>query len=116
MIGFFLISGVRINSIPYEVEEFIEKLDEKKQCAKNWYHVARKLRLSIDEVNRIKREESREEGSPTLALISKLSTWETVVTLRKFVHVLHQLGRHDISNPVIDFYRSGGQQAITSSV
>lgn len=50
----------------------------------------------MDEVNRIKREESREEGSPTLALISKLSTWETVVTLRKFVRVLYQLERHDI--------------------
>ena len=43
------------------------------------------------------------EESPTLALISKLSTWETVVTLRKFVCVLYQLGRHDISNPIIDF-------------
>ena len=111
MIGFPLISGVRINSIPYEVEEFIEKLDEKKRCAKNLYHVARKLGLSMDEADRIKREES-----PTLALISKLSTWETVVTLRKFVRVLYQLGRRDISNPIIDFYRSGGQQAMTSSV
>ena len=83
---------------------------------KNWYHVARKFRLSMDEVNRIKREESREEGSPTLALISKLSTWETVVTLRKFVRVLYQLGRHDISNPIIEFYWSGGQQEIASSV
>ena len=111
MIGFSLISGVRINSIPYEVEEFIEKLDEKKRCVKNWYHVARKLGLSMDEADRLKREES-----PTLALISKLSTWETVVTLRKFVCVLYQLGRHDISNPIIDFYRSSVQQAITCSV
>ena len=67
MIGVSSISGVRINSIPYEVEEFIEKLDEKKRCAKNWYHVARKLGLSMDEADRLKREES-----PTLALISKL--------------------------------------------
>lgn len=116
MTGVSSISGVRINSIPYEVEEFIEKLDEKKLFAKNWYHVARKLRLSMDEVNRIKREESREEGSPTLALISKLSTLDPVVTLREFVRVLYQLGRHDISHPIVEFYRSGDQQAITSSV
>ena len=89
---------------------------KKSDVQKNWYHVARDLRLFMDEVNRIKREESREEGSPTSALISNLSTWETVVTLRKFVRVPYQLGRHNISNPIIDFYRSGGQQASTISV
>ena len=58
MIGFSLISGVRINSIPYDVEEIIEKLDEKKRCAKNWYHVARKFGLSMDEADRLKRRKS----------------------------------------------------------
>lgn len=58
MTEFSLISGVRINSIPYDVEEFIEKLDEKKRCAKNWYHVARKLGLSMDEADRPKRRKS----------------------------------------------------------
>ena len=59
----------------------------------------------MDEADRLKREESL-----TLALISKLSTWETVVTLRKFVSVLYQLGRHDISNPIIDLGAASNHQ------
>ena len=96
---------MRINSIPYEVEEFINKLDAKQPWLKNWYDVGRKLRVSIDDLNLIKREDDRQGGTPTTSLISELCTWEDVISLRKFVQVLHDLKRNDIANPIIEFYR-----------
>ena len=60
-----LFSALRINSIPFKVEQIIQKLDERKSYANNWYHVARELGLSMDEANSIKSEEYREGGSPT---------------------------------------------------
>ena len=116
MIGFPLFSAQSINNLPFEVEQIIQKLDDRKFFANNWYHVARKLGLSMDEAYSIKREECREGGTPTLALLSQLTTWESVITLRQFVRVLHQLRRHDISKLITDFYRNGDQQALTSSV
>ena len=111
-----LFSALSINSIPFKVEQIIQKLDERKSYANNWYHVARELGLSMDEANSIKSEEYREGGSPTSALLIQLTTWESVVTLRQFVRALYQLRRHDISKLIIDFYRNGEQQALTSSV
>ena len=98
---------MKIDDIDYEVESIIVSgLDENKAQAKNWYDVGRKLGLSRSDLNHIKREDLRQEGSPTKALIDKLSTLESVVTVRCFVHALHYLGRHDIVNPIFDFYRS----------
>ena len=110
------ISALTIDRIPSEVEQIILKLDGRKLSANNWYHVARTLGLSVDETDNIRREECREGGSPTLALLSKLTTWESVITLRQFVRVLHQLGRRDVSKLIFDFYRNGEQQALNSSV
>ena len=116
MIGFPLFSALTINRIPFKVEQIILKLDGRKLSGKNWYPVARTLGLSMDETDNIKREDGREGGSPTSALLSQLTTWETVITLRQFVCVLHQLGRHDITKLIFDFYRNGEKQALTSSV
>ena len=114
--GFPVFSALTIKWIPFEVEQIILKLDERKLSANNWYPVARKLGLSMDETDNIRREECREGGSPTSALLSQLTTWQNVITLRRFVHVLHQLGRHDLSKLIFDFYRNREQQALTSSV
>lgn len=54
----------------------------------------------------MKREDAREGGSPTTLLLSLLRTWENVVLLRKFVQVLHDVGRHDVANPILEFYKS----------
>ena len=116
MTGFPLFSALTINRIPFEVEQIILKLDGRKLSAKNWYPVARMLGLSMDETDNIRREEGREGGSPTSALLSQLTTCEMVITLRQFVRVLHQLGQHDVTKPIFDFYRNGEQQALTSSV
>ena len=113
MIGFPLFSALTIDRIPFEVEEIIEKLDGRKLSANNWYHVARMFGLSVDETDRIKREEYRDWGSPTLALLSKLTTLESAITLRQFVCVLHQLGRHDLSKLIFDFYKNGEQHVLT---
>jgi len=115
VIGFPLFSALTINGIPFDVEQIILKLDDRKLSANNWYAVARKLGLSMDETDNLRREECREGGSPTLALLSQLTTRESVITLRQFVRVLHQLGRHDITKLIFDFYRNGEQQALTSS-
>ena len=117
MIGFPLFSALTINRIPFEVEEIILKLDGRKLSANNWYPVARTLGLSVDETDNIYKERRMQRGgSPTSALLSKLTTWESVITLRRFVRVLHQLGRHDVSKLIFDFYRNGEQHALTSSV
>ena len=116
MIGFPLFSALTINRIPFEVEMIIQKLDLRKLSANNWYHVARTLGLSVDETDNLKREEYREGGSPTLALLSRITTWESVITLRQFVCVLHQLGRHDVSKLIFDFYRTEEQHVLTGSV
>ena len=115
MTGFPLFSALTINSIPFDVERIILKLDDRKLSANNWYPVARTLGLSLDETDNIRREECREGGSPTSALLSQLTTWDSVITLRQFVRVLHQLGRHDVSKLIFDFYRNEEQQAVTSS-
>ena len=70
----------------------------------------------MDATDDIRREEGREGGSPTSALLSLLTTWDSVITLRQFVCVLHQLGRHDVTKLIFDFYRNGVQQPLTSSV
>ena len=105
---------MKIDDIDYEVELIIVSgLDENKARAKNWYDVGRKLGLSRSVLNHIKREDLRQEGSPTKVLIDKLSTLQSVVTVRCFVHALHYLGRHDIVNPIFEFYRN---QELTSRV
>lgn len=87
------------------MEECIKKLDAKQHPCKNWYHVGRKLGVSIDELNLIKREDYREEGSPTTSLLSLLRASENVVSLRAFVQVLHDLKRNDIANDIFAFYQ-----------
>ena len=110
------ISALTIDRIPPQIEQIILKLDGRKLSAKNWYPVARTLGLSMDATDDIRREEGREGGSPTSALLSLLTTWDSVITLRQFVCVLHQLGRHDVTKLIFDFYRNGVQQPLTSSV
>ena len=106
LISFFhFISDVKINTIPYEVEELIKRLDEKRPQCKNWRDVGRKLGVSVSDLNLIKREDDREGGSPTTSLLSNLCTWENIISLRKFVQTLHDLKRHDIVNAVIEFYK-----------
>lgn len=98
---------MKIDAIDYDVELIIVSgLDENKAQAKNWYDVGWKLGLSRSDLNHIKREDLRQEGSPTKVLIDKLSTLQSVVTVRCFVYALHYLGRHDIVNPIFDFYRN----------
>ena len=96
---------MRINEIPYEVEERIKNLDTKKQQSKNWYDVGRKLAMSKDELDLIKRENDREDGSPTSLVLSKLSTRDNVISLKEFVIVLHDLERNDIANAIIKYYK-----------
>ena len=116
MIWFPLFSALTINSIPFGVESIILKLDERKLSVNNWYPVARTLGLSMDETDNLRREECREGGSPTSALLRQLTTWKSVITLRQFVRVLRQLGRHDVTKLIFDFYRNGEQHSLTSSV
>lgn len=101
---------MKIDNIdPYEVENFlIENLDAKRSYTKNWWDVGRMLGISVSELGKVKQEENREGGSPTKCLLGILSTWENVVSLRKFVETTHKLRRHDICNVIYEFYQSQG--------
>ena len=57
----------------------------------------------------VRREDHREDGRPTKALLTILGTWEEVVSLRAFVQVLGELGRNDITRKLFDYYDSGKQ-------
>ncbi|XP_068691937.1 uncharacterized protein [Montipora foliosa] len=98
--------NVKIENIPYDVEEFICGLDANKPHSKNWYHVGRKLGVSTSQLDLLRREDVREGGSPTNALLSVLRTEENVISLRAFVQAIHDISRNDIVNNIIDFYRS----------
>lgn len=102
----FIPEGLKIDNIPYEVEDHIKALDANLPPSKNWWDVGRKIGVPVTQLELIKREDSREGGSPTTHLLSTLRTWENVVSLRRFVQVLHDLERHDIANPILDFYKS----------
>ena len=93
-----------MDSIPFEVEEKIKGLDAKLPHCKTWFDVGRKLGVPVEVLNLIKREDDREGGSPTTHLLSHLRNFEDVVTLRKFVTVLHELRRNDIANAILEFY------------
>lgn len=95
---------MKIDDLPDEVEEIICALDAKGPCCKGWYHVGRKLKISKSVLNLLRREDLREGGSPTSGLLSKLATQENVVSLRKFVQVLRDIGRNDISRKIFDYY------------
>ena len=87
------------------MEECIKKLDAKKHHCKNWYHVGRKLGVSNDDLDEVRREDDRPGGSPTTSLLSMLCTSENVVSLRAFVQVLHDIKRNDIANAIFAFYQ-----------
>jgi len=95
---------VTIDKLPDEVEEIICALDARRRCCKGWYDVGRKLKISKSVLDRVKREDLREDGSPSNVLLSILGTQENVVTLRKFVQVLRDIGRNDISRKIFDYY------------
>lgn len=102
---FPLLTDVKIDRIPFEVSEFIKRLDAKRPLCKNWFDVGHKLGVSNDDLNLMKREDDREGGSPTTLLLSNLSTFENVVTVRAFVQALHDLRRNDIANDILAFYQ-----------
>lgn len=99
---------IKIDDIqPYQVESLlIEKLDGKRARAKNWWDVGRTLGITVSQLENVKQEENREGGSPTRCLLGLLSTWSNVVSLKKFMEIIHNLGRHDICNPVCECYPS----------
>ena len=88
------------------MEECIKKLDAKKYPCKNWYHVGRKLGVSNDDLDEMKRDDDRQGGSPTRSLLSVLCTAQNVLSLRAFVQVLHDLKRNDIANGIFAIYQS----------
>ncbi|PFX23459.1 uncharacterized protein LOC111332925 isoform X1 [Stylophora pistillata] len=97
-----LIPEVRIDEIPYDVEEILtEKLDANKPKAKNWWAVGRKIGIL-----RSKLENVEQGGYPTKTIIDILSTWSDVPSIRQFVEIVHKLGRHDICNAVVEFYQN----------
>jgi len=102
----FIPEELKIDGIPYEVEELIIKLDAKRAFCKHWYHVGRKLGVSVEDLGQLKREEDREGGSPTRCLLSFLGTSEEVVSLREFVRVLYDLRRSDIGKQICEFYKA----------
>lgn len=97
---------MKIDSIPYEVEDQIKALDANLPHSKNWWDVGRKLEVPTPRLELVKREDAREGGSPTSTLLSILRTRENIVSLRTLVQVLHDLERHDIANPILDFYKT----------
>lgn len=98
--------------MPYEVEDhLIKKLDAKRPLTKNWWDVGRKFGLTNSVLESVKREDDREDGSPTRCLIRILSSQANVVSLRKFVETIHCLGRHDICKAVCECYESQGNVA-----
>ena len=111
--SYSLPSGVKIDDLPDEVEEIICALDAKGSCRKGWYHVGRKLEIPKSVLNRVKREDLREGGSPTNVLLSILVTQENVVSLRKFVQVLCDIGRNDISRKIFNYYHE--KQTVSES-
>jgi len=102
----FIPEAVKIDNIPYEVEDQIKALDANRPHSKNWWDVGRKLEVPIPQLELVKREDAREGGSPTSTLLSILRTRENIVSLRTLVQVLHDLERHDIANPILDFYKT----------
>jgi len=102
----FIPEDVKIDSIPYEVEDQIKALDANLPHSKNWWDVGRKLEVPTPRLELVKREDAREGGSPTSTLLSILRTRENIVSLRTLVQVLHDLERHDIANPILDFYKT----------
>ena len=95
---------MKIDDLPHEVEEIICALDAKRSCSKGWYDVGRKLEISRSVLHQVKREDNREGGSPTNGLLDILGAQENVVSLRKFVQVLRDIGRNDISRKLFDYY------------
>lgn len=87
------------------MEECIKKLDAKRYPCKNWYHVGRKLGVSNDDLDEMRRDDDWQGGSPTRSLLSMLGTAENVVSLRAFVQVLHDLKRNDIANGIFAIYQ-----------
>lgn len=97
-----LIPEVRIDEIPYDVEEILtEKLDANKPKAKNWWAVGRKIGILRSKLENVER-----GGYPTKTIIDILSTWSDVPSIRQFVETVHKLGRHDICNAVVEFYQN----------
>lgn len=96
-----------MNNLPYEVEDqLIQKLDAKRPHTKNWWDVGRKTGLSNSDLESVKREDDREDGSPTRCLFRILRSQENVISLRKLVEIIHSLGRHDICSAVSECYPS----------
>ena len=54
----------------------------------------------------------KQQESPTSCIFQILSSGKKVVLLRTFVAATHILGRHDISDAIYKFFKSGG--SITS--
>ena len=101
-VRFCLNTEVQIDEIPYDVEVIlIQKLDAKKTNAKNWWDVGRKIGISRSQLENVDQGES-----PTKTIISILSTWHDVPTIRKFVEIADKLGRHDICKNVVEFYQN----------
>ncbi|XP_029198350.2 uncharacterized protein LOC114963339 isoform X2 [Acropora millepora] len=100
---------VKIDNLPHAVEEIICALDARTPCCKDWYDVGRKLEVPASRLDMVRREDHREGGRPTKALLTILGTWEDVVSLRAFVQVLGELGRNDITRKLFDYYDTGKQ-------
>ena len=101
----FLFVGIDLSiDLPYDVEEILRKLDAVSAGKKNWWHLGRKLNVPIETLELIKREDSREGGSPTKVLLTLLGTYKHVPTLREIVVVLQELERHDIVKDICLFF------------
>lgn len=100
---------MKIDNLPHAVEEIICVLDARTPCCKDWYDVGRKLEVPASRLDMVRREDHREDGRPTKALLTILGTREDVVSLRAFVQVLGELGRNDITRKLFDYYDTGKQ-------
>ena len=82
--------------------DFVLKLDVISIFNNNWKHVADRFGVPKLHVQILDQEYAKSGGSPTRALIEKLCT--NNVSLKKFVDVLQEIGRHDVAGDILKWF------------
>lgn len=96
---------VGLADLRYDIEDFIHRLDfDSSPLQKNWKDVAKRFKVSPEDIQYLAKENNKLGGSATRLLIEKLGS--LCMSLKEFVDVLRELERHDVANDILKWFKN----------
>lgn len=100
-----LSSDVGLADLRYDIEDFIHGLDfDSSPLQKNWKDVAKRFKVSPEDIQYLAKENNKLGGSAIRLLIEKLGS--VCMSLKEFVDVLQELERHDVANDILKWFKN----------